>query len=129
MEIPVKNDFVPTIQPSRRIPLSLQKPLEEKLREMEQLDIIEKVDGPTTWCSPVVVVPKQKGDIRICVDMRRVNEAIIRERFPIPTVQDLLIDLKDSKVFTKLDIKWAFHQIELHPNSTFDNFPNTQRAL
>ena len=46
-------------------------------------DIIEPVEGPTPWVSPVVVVPKPSADIRLCVDMTKANEAIVRERNPI----------------------------------------------
>ncbi|CAM1154209.1 Uncharacterised protein r2_g4246 [Pycnogonum litorale] len=81
------------------------------------MDIIEKVNGPSIWVSPVVVIPKVNGDIRLCVDMRRANVAVMRERFPIPTIDEVLQDLDGGKVFSKLDIKWAYHQIELHPDS------------
>ena len=60
------------------------------------MDIIEPVEGPTPWVSPVVVVPKQNDEIRLCVDMRRANEAIIRERYPIPTVDEVLQSLNQS---------------------------------
>ena len=49
--------------------------------------------------------------------MRQANTAIIRERHPIPTVDEVLHDLNQSKLFSKLDIKWAFHQIELDEES------------
>ena len=52
-----------------------------------------------------MVVPKPDGDIRICVDMRRANEAIERERHPIPTIEEVLHDLNGSTVFSKLDLK------------------------
>ena len=68
-------------------------------------------------------MPKPNGDIRLCVDMRRANGAIVRERHPIPTVDEVLHDLNGSTVFSKLDIKWAFHQVELseasRPITTF----------
>ena len=80
-------------------------------------DITESVKGPTQWVSPVVVVPKPSGDIRLCVDMRKTNEAIVRERHPIPTVDDILYQLNGSKVFSKLDLKWGFQQIELEQQS------------
>ena len=60
-----------------------------------------------------MVVPKPDGDIRICVDMRRANKAIERERHPIPTIEEVLHDLNSSTVFSKLDLRWGFHQIEL----------------
>ena len=65
----------------------------------------------------VVGVPKSGGDIRLCIDMRRANEAILRERHPIPTVDEILQSLKGSKVFSKLDLKWGYHQLELTPES------------
>ncbi|XP_033760746.1 uncharacterized protein K02A2.6-like [Pecten maximus] len=61
--------------------------------------------------------------MRLCVDMRQANTAIIRERHPIPTVDEVIHDLNQSTVFNKLDLKWAFHQIELseasRPITTF----------
>ena len=68
------------------------------------MDIIEPVEGPTPWVSPVVIVIKPNGEIRICVDMRRANEAIIRERHPIPTFEESLADITNSCVFSKLDL-------------------------
>ena len=56
------------------------------------MDIIEKVQGPTPWVSPIVVVPKPSGGIRLYVDMRKANDAIVRERYPIPTVDEVLQD-------------------------------------
>ena len=73
--------------------------------------------NPTEWVSPLVVVSKTDGDIRICVDMRRANLAIERERHPIPTIEEVLYDLNGSTVFSKLDLKWGFHQVELDEKS------------
>lgn len=81
------------------------------------MDIIEKAEGPTPWVSQIVVAPKPNGDIRLCVDMRQANQAIIRERHPIPAVDEILQNLNRSSVFSKLDLKLAFHQIELSEQS------------
>ena len=62
------------------------------------MDIIEPVNGLTPWVSPAVVVPKQNDEIRLCVDMRRANEATIREHYPVPTVDEVLESLKQSSV-------------------------------
>ena len=75
------------------------------------------MESPTTWASPVVVAPKPSGEIRLCVDIRRANEAIIRERLPIPTVDEVLEELNGSTIFSKLDLRHGFHQVELHTNS------------
>ncbi|XP_014678888.1 PREDICTED: uncharacterized protein K02A2.6-like [Priapulus caudatus] len=55
--------------------------------------------------------------MRICVDMRSVNRAIIRERHIIPTIDDIAADLNGCKVFSKLDLKQGYHQVLLHPDS------------
>ena len=54
-----------------------------------------------------------EGGRTVCVDMRRANEAIIRERHPIPTIEEVLYDLNGATVFSKIHLKWGFHQIEL----------------
>ena len=82
-----------------------------------KLDVIEKVEGPTSWVNPLVVVEKPNGDIRICLDMRQANLAIVREKHPAPTVEETLQEVSNAKVFSKLDLNMAFHQIELHPDS------------
>ena len=81
-------------------------------------DIIEEVpNSPVEWVLPLVVVPKSDGDLRACIDIRRANEAILRERHPIPTTEEILYDLNGATVFSKLDLKWGFHQIELEEQS------------
>lgn len=118
-----KENVKPVVQKARKIPFSLREKVEEKIHELEELDIIERACGPTSFVSPIVVVPKPNGEIRLCVDMRQANEAIERERFPIPTVEETLTEMNGSKVFTKLDLKWGFHQLELseasRPITTF----------
>lgn len=69
------------------------------------------------WVSPLVVIPKRNGDIRICVDMRRANKAVIRERHPIPTIDDLIHTLNGATVFSKLDLCAGYHQLTLAPES------------
>ena len=117
LKIPIDAEVQPVAQPIRRVPYHLRDKLTNKLKELVELDIIEKVSGPSSWVSPVVVVPKPKGDIRLCVDMRQANMAVKRERNPIPTIDEVLQDLNQSKFFSKLDLNSAYHQIELAPES------------
>ncbi len=84
---------------------------------MLNMDIIEKVDGATPWVNPVVIVTKANAEISMCLDMRQANAAIIRGRFPIPTVDELLRGMNGSAIFSKLDLKWGYHQLELTPES------------
>ena len=115
IQLKVNPDIKPVAQPIRGIPFGIRKKVEEKIQEMIDMDVIEPVKEPTPWVSPIVVVPKKSGDICLCVDMRRVNEAIQRERHPIPTMEDVLQNMSKSNKFSKLDLKWGYHQLELSP--------------
>ena len=117
LKVPIDPEIPPVAQPIRRVPYHLRDKLSTKLDERVELDIIEKVGGPSSWASPVVVVPKPSGDIRLCVDMRQAHMAVKRERFPIPTIDEVLQDLNQNKFFSKLDLTSAYHQIELSPES------------
>ncbi|CAB3981067.1 Hypothetical predicted protein [Paramuricea clavata] len=100
LNIHIDPEVRPVAQSPRRIPFGLRKKVEDKLSELLDADIIEKAEGPTPWVSPVCIVPKPSGEITLCVDMRQANEAIQRERHPIPTIDEI-----------------SFHQIELAEES------------
>ena len=118
LEILIDPEVEPVIQPLRRIPFNLRDKVGKKLNELLNLDIIESVEEPSSWVSPVVCVPKCSGvDIRLCTDMRVVNTSVKRGRHPIPTTNELLQDMNSIKIFSKLDVTWACHQIELKPQS------------
>ena len=106
LKLHIDGSIKPVAQPLRRIPFQLRDKVDFKLNELLESDIIEEVpDGSTKWVSPLVVIPKSDGDVRICVDMRRANEAVIREQHPIPTVEEVLHRLNGSTMFSKLDLK------------------------
>ena len=87
------------------------------------------MNEPSEWISPVVVVPKPNGDIRLCVDMRQANQAVKRVHHPISTIDELLQDMNESKFFSKFDIKWAYHQLELRLESRAITTFITHRGL
>ena len=119
IELVIDQEVQPVAQQQRRIPFHLRDKVEKQLRQLEQQDIIERVpeDEKTDWVSPIVCVPKKNDEIRIYVDMRAANRAIKRVRHPIPTVDDVALDLNGAEVFSKLDLSEAFHQLELSPAS------------
>ena len=84
---------------------------------MEAMDVISKVDGPTDWCAGMVAVPKKSGDARICVDLKALNNNVMREVYPIPTVEETLAQVTGATVFSKLDANSGYWQIPLSESS------------
>lgn len=117
LEIPIDKTVQPIQQAYRRAPIALEERIHDKLRYLLEMDIIEKVHGPSPWVSPVVPVLKQSGDLRLCVDMRQANQAILRETHPLPVIEELLADVDGAVRFSKLDVKDAYHQLELSEDS------------
>ena len=117
VKLHIDPDVSPKQQPHRRIPFHVRSDVEKELKRLEELDIIKKVDGPTPWISPIVVVPKKSGEVRICIDMREANKAVKREKHLMPTIDDLVADLNGSTVFTTLDLSSGYHQLELAEES------------
>ena len=117
LKLHVNKDVTPIQQPIRRIPFHTQQKVSEELIRLQSLDIIEPVDGPTTWLNPVVVVPKSNGKTRLCLDMRKANTAVIRERHVIPKIEDILTELNGASIFSKIDLREGYHQILLAEES------------
>jgi hypothetical protein len=111
IKLNIDTTVMPVVQPYRRIPFGPRPKVENKLRELIETDVIGPVPANevSEWVSPVVIAPKPGGDIRLCIDMRQANAAIKRERHPIPTIEEMLLDMSSSNVFSKLDLKWGLH--------------------
>lgn len=119
VDISINKDVRPVIQPYRHIPIPLEVKVNKKLEELVHQDIIEKVDGHSPWISAMVPIQKKDGDVRICIDMRQANNAINREHYPLPTIENILPHLGEAKIFSRLDIKNAFHQVEISERSRY----------
>lgn len=129
VDIPIDKSITPVSQPYRRIPIPLESKVTEKLQELVAADIIEVVNGHAEWVSPIVPVLKGNGEVRICLDMRRANEAIMRENHPLPTMDTLLPHFRKANIFSRLDIKNAFHQIEISESSRYITTFITNKGL
>ncbi|XP_055633382.1 uncharacterized protein K02A2.6-like [Toxorhynchites rutilus septentrionalis] len=112
-----------------KVPEALKEKVDAKILEMLRSDVIEPANGPAEWISPMVVVPKGKDDIRLCINMRHPNKAIQREHFPLPIIETFLNKLRGATYFSKLDITSAYHHVELHPDSRSITTFMTDRGL
>jgi len=119
-ELPPKREFShridtgsskPVFRNSYRMsPLELDT-LKAQLDELLKLGYIETSSSP--WASPVLFVKKKDGSLRLCVDYRALNAVTVKNRYPIPRVDEILDKLKDAAFFSKLDLKSGYHQVLL----------------
>ena len=101
----------PVINPPRRVPFGLKKQVKNELDRMLRLGIISKVEEPTDWVNPVVIVEKPNGSIRICLDPKDLNQAIKREHFPMQIADEIIADMAGDKYFSKLDASSGYWQV------------------
>jgi hypothetical protein len=76
---------------------------------------IEASQAP--FASPVLFVKKANGGLRFCIDFRRLNDITRKDRYPLPLIDETLSRLSKAKIYTKLDIRQAFHCIAMDPDS------------
>ena len=116
----IDESIPPVSQTYRRTPFHLRKQLDMWLDTYQADDIIKPVTNEQTdWVSGLVVAPKPRSpkEVRVCGDYRQVNQAIKRERHPIPTLDELLEEMSGSKVFSKVHLRAGHHQIPLAAES------------
>lgn len=118
-KIELKADAKPfSISTPRRIPLPLMSKVKKELTRMEEMGVISRVEHPTDWCAGMVTVPKPgKDEVRICVDLTKLNESVKRERHMLPSVEHTLGQLEGAKLFSKIDANSGFWQIPLAKES------------
>lgn len=93
-------------------PIALREAISTELQRMEREGIIERIES-SPWMSNVVVAKKKDGNIRLCVNLKDVNKAVIPTRYPLPTMDELTSTLAGSKIFSKIDLKWGYLQVPL----------------
>lgn len=121
VKLHVSEDVKPVREPCRPLPYHLQERGTKALTKMIHDDVIEEhpQNEPAPWISNSVLIPKDDGTVRVTMDSRNVNKAILSTNLPIPRHEDIKAKLAGAKVFSKMDFKSAFWQIELEESSRY----------
>ncbi|WMV13478.1 hypothetical protein MTR67_006863 [Solanum verrucosum] len=88
--------------------------LKSQLQELLEKGFIRPSVSP--WEASVLFVKKKDGTLRICIDYRQLNIITIKNRYPLPRIQDLFDQLKGAKVFSKIDLRSGYHQLRVREN-------------
>ena len=82
-----------------------------QLEEMEAHNIIRESTSP--YAAPVVMVPKKEGEMRFCIDYRQLNKATVKDRYPLPRIDDTIDALHGAQYFLTLNLFSGYWQIEI----------------
>ena len=91
-------------------PLELKK-LKLKLQELLEKGFIRPSVSP--WGAPVLFVKKKDGTLRLCIDYRQLNKLIVKNKYPLPRIDDLFDQLKGASIFSKIDLRSRYHQLRI----------------
>jgi hypothetical protein len=116
--IHLKPDAKPFVCAPRQVAHHMKPKLKTELNRLEQEGIIAKCTEPSEWVSPIVIVPKPNDKVRVCLDPQQLNQAIQRELFTLPTCNEILSAVGQSKFYSALDATSGFHQIMLDDESS-----------
>ena len=116
-KIYVDNEAIPKYYKSRPLPYVMRDMVDKEIDRLLTEDIIEPVKY-SDWAAPVVPVMKADKNVRLCGDYKlTVNQVAKLDRYPIPRIEDLYAHLGNGTTYTKLDMRHAYEQIQLHPDS------------
>ena len=118
INIKLRPDAEPVVEPCRKVPFGKFKELEEELKRMEDNDVITKITEPTDWFNSLHLVYKPDGSLRVCIDPRNLNRAIRREHFHLPTREEIMAKMSNGKYFSKIDCTRGFWQLKLDEESS-----------
>jgi len=114
-DIQVKDATRPIAQRNRQLPHSVRGEIVDKIKELLDQGIIQ--ESSSDWASPIVPVRKKNGEIRMCIDYRRLNEATIKDNSPLSHLSELweMAGARGNKVFSGFDLMSGYHQVGMTP--------------
>ena len=114
VKLKVDPNASPRALPARNIPLTIRDKVKEELEKLTERGILIPVTELTKWVNQMAIVRKVNGTLCICLDPQPLNKVLVRERYKLTTFEDILPELSNAKIFTKLDVKEAFWQAFCH---------------
>jgi hypothetical protein len=123
--IKLQPDAIPVVHPPRKLPVALRNRVFDALNDMESKGIIKPVTDPTARVNSMVVNEKRSGKLRICIDPRDLNKALLREHYQLPTQEEITSRLAGAKYFNMLDATSGFWQMPLDEDSSYLTTFNT----
>ncbi|GJS84980.1 putative reverse transcriptase domain-containing protein [Tanacetum coccineum] len=122
-EIEFRIELIPGATPVAKSPYHLatfeMEELSGKLKELQDKGFIRPSSSP--WGALVLFVKKKDGSFRMCIDYRELNKLIVKNRYPLPRIDDLFDQLQGSQFFSKIDLRSGYHQLRVHE----DDIPKT----
>ena len=103
-----------SMQPYRMAPMEL-KELKVQLQDLLEKGVIRPSVSP--WGAPMLFVKKKDGTLRLCVDYRQLNKVTVKNKYPLPHIDDLFDQLKDAGVFSKIDLRLGYYQMGVKDTS------------
>ena len=108
-----------SVNTTHRVPIPILDKVKHELNAMENEGIVVKETEATEWCAPMIPVIKPDGKrVRICVDLRKLNKCVVREKYILPTIDDVLHKLSQSTVFSRIDARSGYWMIPLDEESS-----------
>lgn len=105
-------DDIPVTQPYRRIPPTQYNEVREHIGKLLRKGVIKASSSP--YASPIVLVRKVDGSLRLCVDYRKLNSKTRRDAFPLPRIDESFDALRGAKFFSTIDLASGYHQVAMH---------------
>lgn len=128
VKLELREGVKPVFTRERNVPYALRERVEKELNSLEAAGIISPVQT-SDWGSPLVVIPKPDGGVRLCVDYKcGVNERLVNANHPIRKIDDVLNSLRNSKYFCKIDLYKAYLHLKVDNESSIIQTISTHRG-